>query len=187
MMTKVDDGNDLRAFQLETAVLLAPVNRATAPVPPSASTISAVVCNSLLMPLTLSQLVILSSLHNMEFERSPNVIKIRPMTGEPEFPFADQGKRLRWLRQAEGFGNQSVFAAHMNWRQSAVSQFETGKRRVPLEKGLQLATRIVGFDPQWLWTGDKRGLAFDLRRRIEAEELKERANCLAHEERKNLG
>jgi hypothetical protein len=29
---------------------------------------------------------------------------------------------------------------------------------------------IPGFDPIWLWEGDKRGLAFDLRQRIEAED-----------------
>jgi len=61
----------------------------------------------------------------------------------------------------------------MNWPQSAVSQFETGARKVPLDKALQLRKSIPGFDPIWLWEGDKRGLSFDLRQRIEAHEAKE--------------
>lgn len=61
----------------------------------------------------------------------------------------------------------------MNWPQSAMSQFETGMRRVPTDKVIQLRTAVPGFDPVWLWDGDKRGLSYDLRKRIEEEEAKE--------------
>jgi hypothetical protein len=90
------------------------------------------------------------------------------------YPFADQGRRLRWLRQAERFETAAAFGKSLRWPQSGVSQFEIGMRRVPTDKALQLREKIPGFDPTWLWTGDKSGLAFDLRQRIEAEEAKER-------------
>jgi hypothetical protein len=77
------------------------------------------------------------------------------------------------LRQAERIGTGSAFAVKFRWNQSGISQFETGKRQVPADKALQLAREIAGFDPLWLWTGDKRGLGFDLKQRIEAEEAKE--------------
>ena len=90
-------------------------------------------------------------------------------------PYEDQGRRFRWLRQAEHFDTALSFAQSLGWRQSSVSMFETGKRQVPMHKALQLVARIPGFDPMWLWTGKKEGLSFDLRRRIEAEEAKEQA------------
>ncbi len=95
------------------------------------------------------------------------------MGEDSEYPYADQGRRLRWLRQAERISTGTAFAHKVGWGQSGYSQFETGKRRVPLEKALQLSKKIPGFDPYWLWEGDKRGLSFDLRQRIEAEEAKE--------------
>lgn len=91
----------------------------------------------------------------------------------PEYPYFEQGRRLRWLRQAERIPSGVAFAARVGWGQSGYSQFETGARRVTTDKVLQLRTKIPGFDPTWLWEGDKRGLSFDLRRRIEAEEAKE--------------
>ena len=91
-----------------------------------------------------------------------------------DYPFAEQGKRLRWLRQAEGIRTATAFAAYIGWHQSGMSQFETGKRRVPMDKAMQLRAKIPGFDPIWLWEGDKRGLSFDLRKRIEEEEAGER-------------
>lgn len=95
------------------------------------------------------------------------------MGGEPKYPFWEQGQRLRWLRQAEGIPTAVAFAHYVGWPQSGVSQFETGMRQVPAAKALQLRAKIPGFDPVWLWDGDKRGLSFDLRRRVEAEEAKE--------------
>jgi hypothetical protein len=95
------------------------------------------------------------------------------MVGNPKYPYADQGRRLRWLRQAEGFASGSAFAARLGWPQSGLSQFEVGLRRVPVDKAMELRRNFPGFDPMWLWDGDKRGLSFDLRQRIEAEEAKE--------------
>lgn len=95
------------------------------------------------------------------------------MTREPEKPYADQGRRLRWLRQAERIMTGSAFAAKYGWPQSGMSQFETGARQIPARKALQLQKQIVGFDVNYIWTGEKRGLSFDLRQRIEAEEAKE--------------
>ncbi len=98
------------------------------------------------------------------------------MNGGTKYPFADQGRRLRWLRQAEGIPTASAFAEWIGWPQSGMSQFETGQRRVPMPKAMQLRAKIPGFDPIWLWEGEKRGLSFDLRQRIEAEEAKEMAS-----------
>ena len=92
---------------------------------------------------------------------------------DSQYPFAEQGRRLRLLRQAERVSTAVAFAAHIGWPQSGMSQFESGKRRVPMDKALQLRSKIPGFDPLWLWEGDKRGLSYDLRTRIEAEEAKE--------------
>jgi hypothetical protein len=52
-----------------------------------------------------------------------------------------------------------------------------------MDKALQLRAKIPGFDPIWLWEGDKRGLSFDLRQRIDAEEVKETAAQSASGER----
>jgi len=90
-----------------------------------------------------------------------------------DYPFAEQGRRLRLLRLAEGLNSGTAFAARLGWTQTGVSQFETGMRRVPLGKVMQLRAKIPGFDPIWLWEGDKSGLSFDLCKRIEAEEAKE--------------
>ena len=97
------------------------------------------------------------------------------MKKEREKPFADQGRRLRLLRQAERIPTGEAFAEYVGWgkNQSGVSMFETGARRVPAEKALQIRKKIPGFDPIWLWEDDKRGLSFELRQRIEAEEAKE--------------
>ena len=84
------------------------------------------------------------------------------------YPFAEQGNRLRILREAERIPTGTAFAAKYGWPQSGYSQFETGVRRIPLPKVQALPHQIPGFDPQWLWTGEKRGLGFDLRQRIEA-------------------
>lgn len=92
---------------------------------------------------------------------------------DSENPFFEQGRRLRWLRQAERIATGTAFATKVGWAQSGYSQFETGKRQITREKALQLSKSIPGFDPFWLWEGDKRGLSFDLRQRIEAEEFKE--------------
>lgn len=111
--------------------------------------------------------------HRSELDLARPVLQNDAMNKDIRNPFAEQGRRLRWLRQAEKFSTGSAFAAKVGWPQSGYSQFETGKRRVPLDKALQLAQRIPGFDPVWLWEGEKRGLGFDLRQRIEAEEAKE--------------
>lgn len=71
------------------------------------------------------------------------------------------------MRLAERIPSGSDFARRVGWPQSSVSQFETGVRRVPRDKVLQLAQRVSGFSPMWLWEGDKSGLSFDLRKRIE--------------------
>lgn len=122
--------------------------------------------------------------HEKKLAKVPFVYKIRSMAGE-DTPYADQGRRLRWLRQAEGIRTGSAFAAFVGWAQSGYSQFETGKRRVPTDKVIQLVAKIPGFDPRWLWDGDKRNLSFDLRRRIEAEEAKEESQ-LASSERQDI-
>jgi hypothetical protein len=54
-----------------------------------------------------------------------------------------------------------------------MNQFETGLRPVPLHKLRALSQRVVGFDVEWLWSGDTRGLSFDLRQRLEAVQAKE--------------
>jgi len=59
-----------------------------------------------------------------------------------------------------------------SWPASGLSQFETGLRRVPRDKLLQLRQIIPGFHVAWLWDGDTRALPDDLRVRIEAEEAK---------------
>jgi hypothetical protein len=91
----------------------------------------------------------------------------------PDYPFAAQGNRLRILRLAERIPTGAAFAVRLDWPQSGYSQFETGKRQIPLPKVQALPKQIPGFDPQWLWNGDKRGLGFDLRQRIEAVERSE--------------
>jgi transcriptional regulator with XRE-family HTH domain len=87
--------------------------------------------------------------------------------------YREEGRRLRWLRKAEGIPTALAFAEYIGWTESSMSRFENGQRRVSADKALQLRAKIPGFDPVWLWEGDKRGLSLDLRERIEAEEAKE--------------
>lgn len=110
---------------------------------------------------------------NLGFDLAQPVFQNVAMSRDKDAPYFEQGRRLRWLRQAERISTGSAFAAKVGWAQSGYSQFETGKRRVPMDKALQLLRNIPGFDPLWLWEGEKRGLGFDLRQRIEAEEAKE--------------
>lgn len=117
--------------------------------------------------------------HNTGFDLWRPVFQNVAMNGTSDTPYFEQGRRLRWLRQAERISTGSEFAARFNWPQSGYSQFETGKRRVPMDKALQLAKLIPGFDVYWLWEGDKRGLSFDLRQRIEAEEAKDNAQQIS--------
>jgi transcriptional regulator with XRE-family HTH domain len=117
------------------------------------------------------------------FDLARRVFQNAAMGSKADTPYFDQGRRLRWLRQAERISTGSAFAAKVGWGQSGYSQFETGKRRVPMDKALQLSRSIPGFDPLWLWEGEKRGLGFDLRQRIEAEEAKETQEQLASGER----
>lgn len=107
------------------------------------------------------------------FDLAQAVFQNVAMSKDQDTPYFEQGRRLRWLRQAERISTGSAFAAKVGWAQSGYSQFETGKRRVPMDKALQLLRSIPGFDPLWLWEGEKRGLGFDLRQRIETEEAKE--------------
>jgi hypothetical protein len=88
-------------------------------------------------------------------------------------PYADEGRRLRLLRQAEGFPSGLAFAAWMGWAPAAISLFECGRRRVPVEKLVELREKVPGFCPVWLWEGDAQNLCFNLRKRIEAEEARE--------------
>lgn len=111
--------------------------------------------------------------HKKKLAQVPFVMHNLEMGDDRGNPYFEQGRRLRWLRQAERIDTGTAFAAKVGWAQSGYSQFETGKRQVTREKALQLSRTIPGFDPFWLWDGDKRGLSFDLRTRIEAEEAKE--------------
>jgi hypothetical protein len=64
------------------------------------------------------------------------------MTDRPsKYPFAEQGNRLRILRKAENMANGSMFAARLDWPQSAYSQFETGMRQIPLGKVQAMVAR----------------------------------------------
>lgn len=103
------------------------------------------------------------------------------MSKDEEKPFFEQGRRLRWLRQALQFPTQQAFAKYVGWgdNQSGLSQFETGARRVPMDKAMQIRKKIEGFDPLWLWEDDKGGLSVRLLRLIEAEEAKEAAKEMA--------
>lgn len=110
--------------------------------------------------------------HTWRLDVVPVVMQAGSMSKEPNYPFAEQGRRLRLLRQAERYRTGTAFAAWLGWPQSGYSQFETGFRRIPLDKVLELG-KIPGFDPKWLWHNDKRNLSFDLRQRIEEQELLE--------------
>ncbi len=168
-------GNCPRYFHVGTSegLLPRPANLTTSSGPPSSAMTSSTVLRCLIMPFDLSRAVIIVKDHKSELDGSQNVYKIGAMSGAKRPPFAEDGRRFRLLRQAEGFKSASAFAQKLNWPQSGVSQFETGQRRVPADKALQLRKMIPGFDPLWLWEGDKKGLSFDLRRRIEEEEAKE--------------
>ena len=83
---------------------------------------------------------------------------------------------MRALRRAEGFADSSSRWAHyLGWTDTALSNYETGFRRVPRDAALRLREKVPGFDPVWLWTGDERGLPVVLRDRLRKAEADERA------------
>jgi transcriptional regulator with XRE-family HTH domain len=123
--------------------------------------------------------------HKKKLAPDQFVLQNGEMADDRENPYFEQGRRLRWLRQAEGFKTGTAFAFKLRWPQSGFSQFENGKRPVTRDKVMQLSREIPGFNAYWLWENDKRGLSFDLRQRIEAEEAKEN-DTLAGGERKNV-
>lgn len=51
--------------------------------------------------------------------------------------------------------------------------YENGERQVPRGKVLEMHKKIPGFAPLWFTEGQREGLSFDLRRRIEAVEAEE--------------
>jgi hypothetical protein len=78
-----------------------------------------------------------------------------------------EAKRIRALRRAEGYGdNASRWAHYLGWTDTALSNYETGFRRVPRDAALKLYQKVPGFDPLWLWTGEERGLSLHLRDRL---------------------
>lgn len=97
-------------------------------------------------------------------------MQIAGMDQKQRNPYWEQGQRLRLLRQALRINTGTAFAQQFGWPQSGYSMFETGARAVPRDKALDLARKIPGFDPMWLWHGEKRGLSFDLLTRIEEQE-----------------
>lgn len=85
-----------------------------------------------------------------------------------------EARRMRALRHAEGFGDSAArWARYLGWTDTALSNYETGFRRVPRDAALQLFKKIPGFDPLWLWTGEERGLTLDLRKRLREAEARE--------------
>lgn len=87
-----------------------------------------------------------------------------------------EARRIRALRRAEGYGdNASRWAHFLGWTDTALSNYETGFRRVPRDAALKLYQKIPGFDPLWLWTGEERGLSLALRERLRQAEAAEEA------------
>jgi hypothetical protein len=82
---------------------------------------------------------------------------------------------MRALRRAEGFADSaSRWAKYLGWTDTALSNYETGFRRVPRDAALRLRQRVPGFDPLWLWEGEERGLPVALRDRLREAEAAER-------------
>jgi hypothetical protein len=78
-----------------------------------------------------------------------------------------EARRMRALRRAEGYGdNASRWAHYLGWTDTALSNYETGFRRVPRDAALKLYQKVPGFDPLWLWTGEEKGLTLELRERL---------------------
>lgn len=85
-----------------------------------------------------------------------------------------EARRIRALRRAEGYGDSaSRWAHYLGWTDTALSNYETGFRRVPRDAALKLYQKIPGFDPLWLWTGEERGLSLALRDRLREAEAAE--------------
>lgn len=104
------------------------------------------------------------------------LIEFHRMGHGRKYPFWEQGRRLRLLRQALQMPTQAAFAKYVGWgddNQTTVSNFESGLRSVPAHKALQIRKRIPGFDPLWLWEDDRTGMSPKLMMAIEAEEAKE--------------
>ena len=93
--------------------------------------------------------------------------------------------RMRLLRRAEGYGDSaSRWAKYLNLTDTALSNYETGFRRVPRDVALKLYQKVPGFNPVWLWTGDEVHLSFDLRQRLrEAQDAEENESQLSSRER----
>lgn len=115
--------------------------------------------------------------HNLKLAGSQIVYRFRDMSvRDMSAAVSEEARRMRLLRRAEGFADSvQAFAKRVGWTPNQLTNYESGFRRVPRDAALQLLRVTPGFDPVWLWTGEERGLSFDLRRRIEeAKQAEER-------------
>lgn len=174
MTAYVLGGNFFRSFHIGTADgLFRLVISFTASKPPSSEMTSSMVESCLVMTHSIITSRDNVKRHEKELEQVPFVLQNDAMGEGPEKPYFEQGRRLRWLRQAERIRTATEFAAKYGWPQSGMSQFETGARQIPASKALELQKTIPGFNVLYIWTGEKKDLSFDLRQRIDAEEAKE--------------
>jgi transcriptional regulator with XRE-family HTH domain len=123
----------------------------------------------------------------MKLARSQFVYKLNGMSGVDESALKE-ARRMRQLRRAEGFGeNAAAFAKRVGWTPTQLSNYENGLRRVPRDAALQLLKVIPGFDPLWLWLGEKRALSFDLRRRLEEVEAADQSAVSSENRERDAG
>jgi transcriptional regulator with XRE-family HTH domain len=121
----------------------------------------------------------------MQIARSQFVYKLKGMS-EEDNRIEAEARRMRLLRRAEGFGDAAAaFAKRVGWTPTQLSNYENGQRRVPRDAALQLLKAVPGFDPLWLWTGEKRALSFDLRRRLDEADAAEQAQQIPESRDRN--
>lgn len=71
--------------------------------------------------------------------------------------FVDIGNRIRVLREALGFKNAALFAAHVGWSPQQLSNYENGHKRPELSMAIKLCVR-TGADLDYIYRGESSGL-----------------------------
>lgn len=77
-----------------------------------------------------------------------------------------EGRRLRLLREALGETNASAFAMRVGLSPSRWANVETGGLGIGRDFAQRLIKAVPGLSVDWLWFGERRGLSYDLARRL---------------------
>lgn len=167
MMKYVFDGNRENDRQLNAALYVRPVSKATAVVPPSSSMTSTVVESSSMTGSNNPNSLGNQAPKEPELPSSPiffnNSGMPRPIVNMPE-P-GTQADRARRIREAMGYQTQKAFAQRYGFSPNQWNNFERGS---PISRmaAQSLARQIPGLSVGWILENETGSLSLEMARKL---------------------